>query len=422
MLCQFTFKNFKSFRNEATLDLCAENIGEHSETLLVDEYDGEKFLPVVSIYGPNGGGKTSVLEAFAYIRKKICFPVMATLLDSDYNRELLDINDILKINEEQKYFKFSSECAEQPTEFVIICRIGEYEYNYQLSLKGECVVDECFYRTHIIDDEPEIIFERNVTNDGNQIINSPNEDLEGLALNKVRSDLTLLSLIAIISDTKIIDEFVHWLMDCKLLNYDKPFLDSAVDFDTISKNKKSIIELLNSMGIDIDDMREEKDSDGKHRQIYTTRINSDNIKVELNFNDESSGTRKVLSLLPLVYTSLYEGSVFIADEMDAKLHPKLFGYIISLFTDPKINKNQAQLICTSHDLYNMNKERFRRDEIWFCSMNAKNESTLYSLVQFKMPNGTKPRNDGSYSKQYIEGKFGADPYIRKGLEWEDINE
>jgi hypothetical protein len=67
MLCQFTFENFKSFKNETTLDLYAEKISEHEDSLIIDKNDQEAFLPVIVIYGPNGGGKSSVLEAFIYL-------------------------------------------------------------------------------------------------------------------------------------------------------------------------------------------------------------------------------------------------------------------------------------------------------------------------------------------------------------------
>lgn len=66
MLCQFSFQNFKSYKDEATLDLCAEPLSEHKDTLIVDEVDQEKFLPVCALYGPNGGGKSNVLEAISH--------------------------------------------------------------------------------------------------------------------------------------------------------------------------------------------------------------------------------------------------------------------------------------------------------------------------------------------------------------------
>ena len=74
MLCQFTFRNFKSFKNEAFLDFYAENISEMKETLIKGKNDDE-FLPVISLYGPNGGGKSTVLEALIYLRNFVLYPL-----------------------------------------------------------------------------------------------------------------------------------------------------------------------------------------------------------------------------------------------------------------------------------------------------------------------------------------------------------
>lgn len=103
--------------------------------------------------------------------------------------------------------------------------------------------------------------------------------------------------------------------------------------------------------------------------------------------------------------------------MDAKLHPKLLQYIIEMFTGPKSNKHGAQLLLTSHDITTMTPEVYRRDEIWFCAKNPLNASKLYSLISIKKENGQPPRNDEHYGKQYLEGRYGADPYIRKILDW-----
>ena len=61
MLCQFTVKNYKSIRDEVTFDMQAAAISEHEDRIIRDK-DGEIFLPVFAIYGPNGGGKSNVLE------------------------------------------------------------------------------------------------------------------------------------------------------------------------------------------------------------------------------------------------------------------------------------------------------------------------------------------------------------------------
>ena len=110
MLCQFTFENFKSFKKETTLDLYAEKISEHEESLIVDKNDQESFLPVIAIYGPNGGGKSSVLEAFVYLSYKILLPVVALKSMSsskDGNIEDSKMKEFKKfpVEEKEKYYK-----------------------------------------------------------------------------------------------------------------------------------------------------------------------------------------------------------------------------------------------------------------------------------------------------------------------------
>ena len=109
--------------------------------------------------------------------------------------------------------------------------------------------------------------------------------------------------------------------------------------------------------------------------------------------------------------------MLLADELDAKLHPKILRFLIELFKDKTINKKGAQLIMTSHDMVNMTHDVFRRDEIWFCAQGRDRSSTLYSLVSFVEENGKKVRMDAKFSKRYLEGYYGADPYIEKGLCW-----
>lgn len=71
MLCQFTVKNFKSIKEEMTFDMQAAAISEHEDRIIKDT-DGELYLPVSAIYGPNGGGKSNVLEALhILVAKKV---------------------------------------------------------------------------------------------------------------------------------------------------------------------------------------------------------------------------------------------------------------------------------------------------------------------------------------------------------------
>ena len=147
MLCQFTFENYKSFKDEATLDLCAEKIKEHESSLIIDPIDGEAFLPAISIYGPNGGGKSNVLEAFVYLSHKILSPVISlsaseSSKDEAYaQRKMRTFNDRFSDGRE-KHFIFDEKCRGLPTKFDVLFRIDSTEYRYQISLLGANVAEE----------------------------------------------------------------------------------------------------------------------------------------------------------------------------------------------------------------------------------------------------------------------------------------
>lgn len=56
MLCQFSFQNFKSYREETTFDFQASAIPEFVDSLIAKD-KCSSLLPVSAVYGPNGGGK-----------------------------------------------------------------------------------------------------------------------------------------------------------------------------------------------------------------------------------------------------------------------------------------------------------------------------------------------------------------------------
>ena len=140
----------------------------------------------------------------------------------------------------------------------------------------------------------------------------------------------------------------------------------------------------------------------------------------MSLSEESSGTKKIFSLLQPIVIALQSGAALVVDELDAKLHPLLLRHIIQLFCDRDINRAGAQLVFTSHDLATMTSEIFRRDEIWFVAKGNQQNSKLYSLVEFKTESGEAVRKDAKFDKQYLEGKYGADPYLRRLVTWEDL--
>lgn len=415
MLSQFIFSNYKSFKKEAFVDFTAESIKDHEKSIIIDKIDGEKFLPVLAIYGPNGGGKSTVLEALGYLRVLLLRPFIISQMQNVKEFESL-FKKYSDMELKEKYHRFDPECKDMPISFDIMFRTKGKQYKYQFSHIGNEIIEENLYRLIVGEKNSDIIFKRSV----NECVLG--KELEEIPVEKIKSFMPLLSHVAINYDIESVDEVMEWFLDIDFLDYDNPQKEKKILLPETKKERAKFFEMMQKMDIHICDIREEKDVDGKIVSIYIKHILDNGMIYEIPYEEESSGTRKLFSCLAVIMECLKKGTLMIADELDAKLHPKLLQYIIELFTDTKSNRKGAQLLLTSHDITTMSPEVYRRDEIWFCALNPQNASKLYSLVSFKKENGQIPRNDEAYGKQYLEGRYGADPYIRKILNWEAENE
>lgn len=405
MLCQFTFKNFKSFKDEAVLDMQAASITDQNEQVIVDPIDKKCFLRVAAIYGPNGGGKSTVLEAFSFLSSKILLPINI-LQDS---RELF----LKKIKHDYKPFKFDNSSMNSPTEFEVYFRINKNEFKYNISILKDKIINESLFKHIIGGKKPSCIFNRDT------IEINPGTALKSIKSSHINPSMPYLSFVKINHDIQVINDVIEWFENSELHNYGNPFAETRIAYTEDVEMKKLILDVLHGMDIDIVDYRLQEEKDD-NMNIYTKHKINDRFEIELELYEESSGTRKLLGMIPYILLCLREGRLMIVDELDAKLHPKLIRYIIDLFKNPKINSKNAQLIFTSHDLTTMKNDVFRRDEIWFASKNDEEASTLYSLVEFRDENGNIPRKDASFDKQYLEGRYGADPYLQRMLNWEEI--
>lgn len=407
MLCQFTIKNYKSIRDEVTLDMQAAKISEHEDRIIKDR-DGDMYLPVSSIYGPNGGGKSNVLAALNTLVAKILRPLYAT----EDNEEKVFLQRKIIV----KPFAFS-ESKNEPTEFELFFRTDLAEYRYILHVKRDVVIYESLDRVKIETGRRSALF----TRDEKEV------KLKGAFTKlKVSEDLsktiTLLSYLGIAyKGNAVVRDVLGWFDNSiAFLNYGNPIQELRMAIATSEDVKHLMIDMLKEMDLDIIDFRvEEKEND--KIEVFTKHL-VDEVETELSLSEESSGTKKLFGLLPFIAESLLNGIVLIIDELDAKIHPVLLRYIIMMFNNMEINKHKAQLIFTSHDLSTMNSEVFRRDEIWFVAKGNEQNSKLYSLVEFKNEKCTSVRKDAKFDKQYLEGRYGADPYLRTIIDWEEFND
>lgn len=407
MLCQFTVKNFKSIRDEVTFDMQAAAISEHEDRIIKDK-DEELYLPVSAVYGPNGGGKSNVLEALHSLVTKVLRPLYATS-----NNEEIAIKMKKLVIEP---FAFDEETRNKPTEFELFFRTEMAEYRYELTVKREIIEYERLDRIKLETGRKSALFER----DEDEIT------LKGAFSRLKTSDelsdtLPLLSYLGITyRKNEVVQDVLDWFdEEINFLNYGNPMQELRMAVSKSEDVKKLMLQMIQEMDLDIVDFRvEEKEND--RIEVFTKHI-IDEYEAELNLFDESSGTKKLFGLLPFIAKSLLKGTTLVIDELDAKIHPVLLKYLIMTFSDMEKNKKGAQLIFTSHDLSTMNSEVFRRDEIWFVAKGNRQNSKLYSLVEFKNKKGESVRKDAKFDKQYLEGKYGADPYLRKIIDWGTVN-
>ena len=136
-------------------------------------------------------------------------------------------------------------------------------------------------------------------------------------------------------------------------------------------------------------------------EITVLVLKHGNSVFDFNFAEESDGTKRLFDLIDMLLTSR-EDTLFVVDELERSLHPKLTEHFLKLFMEAHKN-SRMQLIFTTHEDSIMNQELFRRDEIWFVERNSENASVLYSLDRFK------ERYDKKLGKAYLEGRYGAIP-------------
>lgn len=385
----------------------AAAISEHEDRIIKDA-DGELYLPVSAVYGPNGGGKSNVFEALHSLVTKVLRPLYATSNNEDIAMKMKKL--VIEP------FAFDKKTRNEPTEFELFFRTALAEYRYELNVKKEVVEYERLDCIKLETGRKSALFER----DKDEIT------LKGAFARLKSSDelsdtLPLLSYFGITySKNEVVQDVLGWFdEEIHFLNYGNPMRELRMAVSKSEDVKRLMLQMIQEMDLDIVDFRVEK-KENDRIEVFTKHI-VDKYEAELNLLDESSGTKKLFGLLPFIAKSLLRGTTLVIDELDAKIHPVLLKYLIMTFSDMEKNKKGAQLIFTSHDLSTMNSEVFRRDEIWFVAKGNRQNSKLYSLVEFKNGKGESVRKDAKFNKQYLEGKYGADPYLRKIIDWGTVN-
>ena len=404
MLIRFSFKNFKSFKNENCLDMEATSLKEHEYNVAKTE-NGE-YLKVSAIYGANASGKTNVLQAFDYMKKRI--------LVSDDSKKNSPID-------EENVYSFMINNDPIALEVEILAKNNKI-YKYGFELVKDNIISEWLYEKRV--NKFYSIFER----EKNNVKNIRNNKITMLA-NIDERTLFLNIYSKIDRNNEDFSSVYDWFVNSTYLDLGNPnferFINNRVSLKILSDEnyKKELLKFIKTFDSGIEGIKTTPDS------IEAVKSNNGIIDIEvihrgengelkaLPFYLESNGTRKMFHLFDFFMDALKNGMVLFVDELDAKLHPLLTRYIINLFHNSDTNKGNGQLIYSTHDTVNLNKETFRRDEIWFAEKDKDGISEIYALSDYILEDdknaGKKVRNDATYNKDYLTGRYGAIPVLEE---------
>lgn len=410
-LIEFSLENFKVFRNKATFSMVARKNNRHTF-----ESSGENLLKTSLIYGPNATGKSSILDAFTLMKRMI--------------------NLSANIPENQEYTKLqyipflgTKGNNNLPISFEITFSLKDSHdgiYRYGFSFLQDQIVSEKLAGISSKGKE-DIYFLRNRQDIK---VDKDFKDMKNL-LEKVRKESLFLSLSAQLNSTFALDllnafnsiivfSSIHPIGPQYTIKkikedvlYKEKFLKllRVADFCVTKANTKEVVSQQMGFKFDGGKMSVEPPKTIKNDVLVLGHpVYDENNKeidaFELDLFQESAGTVKFSMNLGPIIDALESGKVLFIDEFDNSLHPLLTKLIIDLFQSQETNKNNAQLIVTTHDVSLLSyREDFVKDQFWFTEKDEFGSAKLFSLSEFDL------RNDTEYTKKYLEGRFGALPFI-----------
>lgn len=399
MLLQFSVKNFRSFEREETLDLSA---GKGSELLDANTCEFPRIPRLVRsavIYGPNASGKSNLVKAIYFLQQFV-------LLSSTGYQESQKIP--------LQPFRLNVKSKEEPSEFSIDFVCEGIRFNYQVALTEDYVIREELYAY------PKNYRQTWFTRNWNPVAKAydwyqgPSFKGEHKAWeNMTRANALYLSTAVQFNSEQLKPIFL-WFKDQLVVlskNEQDTSLDLTLQFLKDPHTLPWIRKFMECADVGIEDFQliEEEGPPLKKTVIKTQhKLSDSDTKVLFDlFQDESDGTQRLFLQVGGWLKALRDGLVLCVDELDLHLHPNIVRYLIELFHSSKLNQKHAQLIFTTHDTSLLDSQLFRRDQVWFIQKDEQQGSRLYSLVDFKTRKGE------AIGKGYLQGRYGALPFIGK---------
>lgn len=422
MLIEFTVANYRSFREPATLSMLAAKIKAKDERLdrnnVFQVESQPSLLTSAAIYGRNASGKSNLVRALSFMRSFV--------LQSTGGTEGLGSIQV-------EPFRLCTATIDQPSFFEVVFVMDSVRYRYGFEATAQRVHAEWLYA--VPKSTEALLFRRSMGEI--KLGKTFKEGRDRIQL--TRPNALFLSVLAQFNAPSA-RKLIAWFRKLGVLS---GIADTSIRIYTLNRlmegrDVEVITRVLTSLDTGVEGLRVEKgikvappslppempesirsalqmlmDSpDVEHVSVNTTHTVYDEdgqplAKTEFDIDDqESEGTRRLFALAGPLVNTLAEGRVLVIDEFDARFHPLLTRQILELFNDPFVNQRHAQLVVLTHDTGLLDNSLLRRDQIWFVEKDSKGASTLYSLAEFK-----GVRNDKDYARGYLEGRYGAIPYV-----------
>lgn len=423
MLIEFTVANYCSFRAPATLSMLAANLKSKDDRIdhnNVFRVQGQpSLLTSAVLYGRNASGKSNLVAAIAFMRSFVLNSFRATTEDFGG----IDVEP----------FRLHTATLHQPSTFEIVFLLENTRYRYGFEATPERIVAEWLYQAP--KSAEALLFRREQqsvkvgrsfkeAHDRIQFMRPNSLFLSTLAGANAHLAQKLLKWFRRINTASGINDIgmriytLQQMIEGRNIDVISKFmtaLDTGIEGINVEKRKREDTpafptgmpeNIRSAITVLLNDPNSEQVSVRTMHTVYDEQGHAIG-RTEFDIDEqESEGTRKLFALAGPVSAALAEGRLLIIDEFDARLHPLLTRQIIQLFNDPATNPHHAQLIAVTHDTDLLDNHLMRRDQIWFVEKDSKGSSTLYSLAEFK-----GVRNDKDYERGYIEGRYGAVPFV-----------
>ncbi|HEX7965524.1 MAG TPA: ATP-binding protein [Gammaproteobacteria bacterium] len=419
MLLRFGTSNAGSIKDYQELSLAASSLSDEGGQVFETSHAKHGVLPVVALYGANASGKSTILRAIQFLRSGVVKSHKTGDSETETGREpfLLD-----------KKFRL------EPSQFDCDFLLNDVRYHYGFIVDDKKVHEEWLYAYP--QKHRQIWFHRNREKGflfGREL-KGKNKTIEALtrdnslflsaAAQNNHEQLTPISeyfqkKFRFLLDHELPNEIVlaDRLKDEKVRNAvvgilrfsDLGITGARVDDQEIDKRKlkmyKDLFKVV-AKNTEAGDDELKKSLDMMSHKFQLSHKGKNGEDIYLDFNSESRGTQTLIAVLPAVLKTLALGDVLFIDEFDTSMHSLVSAFIIRLFTSKQSNPNCAQLVFTTHDTNLLcEKHLLRRDEIWFTQKTKDGSTHLYPLTDIKT------RKTDNIEKGYLQGRFGAVPFI-----------